>query len=192
MTALAATVQTVKLPRGWTPAQFQTLKDMASGGFSAREIGIKLDRTRLAIIGVAYRKKIKIGGRVRPNQYAPREIVSHKKASRSQKNHQSGNKSNGPIYRAAPRVARDENPVKSDRLHRSKAFEPSFAPAGARHLTLVDLEPGQCKWPLFTDGSRLFCGADILKNEDGEPIHHVYCSAHASLARFKNQKGNGY
>lgn len=53
--------------------------------------------------------------------------------------------------------------------------EPPRAP-DMRQLTLFELGPMQCRWPIGVGACHLFCGADAAKDE-------VYCPFHQHMAR---------
>ena len=59
----------------------------------------------------------------------------------------------------------------------SRAFKPLL---GSAPVTLLQLEPGQCKWPVG-DEPTLFCGCPAEAESDGRPPR--YCSAHLTLSR---------
>jgi hypothetical protein len=64
---------------------------------------------------------------------------------------------------------------------RRHAFDPDRAPEGARKVSLVDLQRGECKWPLFEDGPMLFCGCRVKTfDKDGQPA--VYCEHHMAMS----------
>jgi GcrA cell cycle regulator len=82
-----------------------------------------------------------------------------------------------------PARAPPKRSIRPGRKPRIKIFEPKPKPQPPavpsvptmRQLTLLELEPLQCRWPIGV-GKSLFCGADAEKGE-------VYCLFHRRLAR---------
>lgn len=56
-------------------------------------------------------------------------------------------------------------------------YDAAFQPLpGASPVALVDLEKGQCRWPVDIDGKTFFCGCGVAENE-------TYCEIHKVVSR---------
>jgi hypothetical protein len=57
--------------------------------------------------------------------------------------------------------------------------------ARAPNITIIDLEPGECRWPTSEEaGKHFFCGhpAATAKDASGNTITHSYCVHHRGLS----------
>jgi GcrA cell cycle regulator len=85
-----------------------------------------------------------------------------------------------PKLPARPRVAKalklKINPVLIRLVPKPKAPQCEPEP-NARNLTVLELEPGDCKWPVTPDHEFKFCGHP---SEEGKP----YCAHHQGRARL--------
>lgn len=52
---------------------------------------------------------------------------------------------------------------------------------GTSPVTLVNLENGQCRWPVDIDGKTLFCGCGVVENKN-------YCAIHNEMGRAKPEE----
>jgi GcrA cell cycle regulator len=134
---------------------------------SEQQIGERLGRSRSAIagkisrlrrVGVIKKSSRKAGGAVKKFAVNPRVGQVRKKLDNVSKN--------SILAAITP-----PPPLKFHRVN---------APLDPHPCTLIELDAGQCHWPLgdLLDPPRLFCGAPSL---DGLP----YCDHHAQLAYQK-------
>lgn len=145
----------------WTQERVEKLADLWKAGLSCSLIAKELGdgATRNSVIGKVHR--LKLAGRVTAEQLArgpaphsgrgPDRKVRVTKALRI---------ALGKPLKLAPLKKAKEKP-------RGEAWEPipGFAP-----VSLLDLEPGQCRWPVGSDGTHTFCGATVG--------HGPYCPHH--------------
>ncbi len=140
----------------WSAEHVDTLRQLWLEGHSARVIGDRLGRTRNSVIGRVHR--LNLAKRV-TTVNAPR-----KKPTPKAYNPGAFRKS-----RAKPAEMRVV-PVKPPRPQ-------EVPPPEARMISLMDLTPFTCKWPIGHPGEPgfAFCGAVPFPNR-------VYCEHHARLA----------
>lgn len=61
-------------------------------------------------------------------------------------------------------------------------YDAAFLPLpGTSPVTLVDLENGQCRWPVDIDGKTLFCGCGVVESKR-------YCAIHNETGRAKPEE----
>ncbi len=138
----------------WSAEHVDTLRQLWLEGHSARVIGDRLGRTRNSVIGRVHR--LRLAKRI--------STIGERKKPGPKKNPGAFRKS-----RARPpelRVARVKPP------------RPQEVPSPeARMISLMELTPFTCKWPLGHPGEPgfAFCGAVPFPNR-------VYCEHHARLA----------
>lgn len=172
----------------WTKEAVATLKREAKAHQSASEIGKILGVSRSAVIGKANRMKIPLRGKqvIVANSAYGRQgranpTVGSRPAPRAPKANAPTPSSIAYVKRATPEQAAQaaaDYRASPDRRH---AFDPAQAPAGARIVPLVDLEQGECKWPLYEDGPMVFCGCKVMTfDRNGQP--HPYCDHHQTLS----------
>jgi hypothetical protein len=125
----------MSLSKAWGEDDDASLRALASEGLSAGQIAVKLDRSRNAVCGRAWRLEINLHG-------------SGKKEFRSQKI-----KPRAKRYKLARAVAVTQ-PLGSPMLDPPINVEA----AGCPTVGLLDLQEGMCKWPV----AEFFCGAVAL------------------------------
>jgi GcrA cell cycle regulator len=170
----------------WTPERMQTAKAMWIAGRSATEIANHLGGlTRNAVIGKVHRMGLMRSERTaRKAPAAPKRIKEAKLAS-APKRKKSGAGPMGSLEGHRPNVIKGVQgaqpsqkvvPIESAIKARLRAAE--SANAGARRVPIMELERGQCRWPV-NDAARgdehLFCGAPAIPGKS-------YCAAHAAIA----------
>lgn len=176
----------------WTDDETEQLKTLATTtDLSASQIAAALGGgfSRLAVIGKCSRLKLQLGqnrpktagferkvsARVPPSTVAKAEkrdaaATQRRKATTSL-----------VMLRSAPIAVAE---ARAAEFHaspsRRRAFDPTYAPPGSRIVPLVDLERGDCKWPLFEDGPHLFCGGRVTTFDiHGQPAE--YCEHHLAM-----------
>ena len=144
----------------WTDARVETLRTLVTERLSAGQIGDRLGTTRNAIIG-----KCKRLGLALPNA-TPGIRKAHKPY---------------PLRRrAVPTTARPQSarptlpPLPTEPIPEPVEYDRERL---AESVTLLDLEPQHCRWPLSAHdmANHRFCGCQRL---DGFP----YCETHARRA----------
>lgn len=178
-----------------TPGIVETLKDMWADGYTALEISkaIGHDGKRNSVIGKA--KRLGLGSHPAGRGLltkAEKDQIRNKrrKLQRDRERRESGlsrSKTAGPVRHKKPprpdiviekiqerRASIDGPSMKPDyRFQRSKAW---MALEGSQPVSLVDLERGQCKWPLSGhNDTHLFCALPV--DADGK-----YCQTHHHLS----------
>ena len=141
-------------------------------GFSGGQIATKISRGRGAVGSKVSRLGLQLrGGAVRAaNRGDDKQGIA---ASGKHRERHSGTQSTGAIYRpATQKNSTSDGPVGKgrplDRARLRAAFDPEMAPKESIGVHLMQLEADMCKWPMFTDGARIFCGAaTVLKNRGG-------------------------
>lgn len=176
----------------WTEENVATLRqliaDGASGGDAARELGL----TRNQVIGKATRMGLRFGSVVpavdlpepasaKPADAAPAPVAKARPAKTTAAVIFSVSASSAAPRPAPPEVAAQRAEDYLSSPSRRHAFDPAHAPAGALFVSLVDLERGMCKWPLFEEGPRVFCGCTVTDLDSaGQP--DIYCTHHRQMA----------
>lgn len=182
----------------WTDEDLSKLKEYAAAGLSASRIGIRLNRTRNAVLGKLFRI-----GQPLPQKHDSRwtkilGLAAWAMAERGEGNQviaeQLGNGITAKDVAVKVNNMRQQKRLRSERQVRYKAAKPrppvvahplprrrivrlpvAPQPIGVRYL---DLQPHQCKWPLGGDYDRpeFWCGAPA--ESDSVP----YCSPHCAMA----------
>lgn len=129
----------------WTPNDLAQLRKLWGGPLSASKIGGLLGKSRNAVIGKAHRINLPPVTSRGPAKWRPM-------AKRTKPRKKTGQIR---VFTPKPKPVRRE-PVP----------EPN-----SLNLTLMQLEPGQCKWPVNDGGPFLFCGH---VRQPGTP----YCEHH--------------
>ena len=159
----------------WTPEQSEHLTKLWNEGHSTRVIAERLrcGLTRNAIIGKVNRLKLKPrlvawyfnsprGDRKNPPPRPPRKTNIHVEE----------------VKRAPPRIRPPEfNPSPEDIAVGAWAALP-----GSNPVTLVELQPARCKWPIGDDKPYLSCNCEAVA---GKP----YCPTHLHRSRGKGTVG---
>jgi len=176
----------------WTEQALATLRKMHSEGYTARDIANQIPgATRNAVLGKIHRLQ---GGRISNRTWTPeqdayivRMALDGKTCSDTAK---ALHKAKSSILERAeqlevkfaargvspktykPRVA--QGPIKVTPARQDLLDSPA---PGARLLSLFDLKPGQCKWPLGDPKEETFayCGAD-------RPLGKSFCDHHHAIA----------
>ena len=149
---------------GWTEERVERLKSLWMEGLSASQIASELGGvTRNAVIGKVHR--LGLSGRVttaaKPRAPRPRLQRSPRYASGRTLGHR------GSLALASPDIDDIEDEVE---------ITAEVVPL-ARYLSLAELEPGSCRWPIGDPASPQFrfCGAPALPGQS-------YCRACARKA----------
>lgn len=157
----------------WTVDRIETLRKLWADGLSASQIATALGGiTRNAVIGKIHR--LGLSGRVKapPRAQAPRRPAAPPRPAQQPR----------AMAAAAAVVRVVERPL--------PALQPQAQPQTiadvvpfARGVTLLDLGPQQCRWPIGDPGGSdfKFCGARTGPAE-------TYCCGHADLAFPARQK----
>ena len=160
----------------WTVAREGLLRQRWADGYSAREIARELDcgMSRNAVIGKARRMGLSGQQGPRRTPAAPRRAPTAPAVRKDPKN----KNPLGLNGRHHPKVAPKQHPgVKTL----------AQANADARRVTLEELKPRECRWPVNSPAKRgvyRFCGAPT--DAPGKP----YCAAHAAKAGAGYAGGN--
>ncbi len=170
----------------WPPADVETLKSMWIDGHSASQIADALGNvSRNAVIGKVHRLGLMRSERTaRKAPASPKRIKEAKPAS-APKRKKRGAGPMGSLEGHRPNVIKGVQgaqpsqkvvPIESSIKARLRAAE--IANAAARRVPIMELERGQCRWPV-NDAARgkehLFCGAPAIPGKS-------YCAAHAAIA----------
>lgn len=175
------------LRRTWDETSMNDLRRMwPDPQHSARTIAKELGFSRNAIISKAHRMGLAKNGR---------KLTTYAR-TRSPRNPNPPKPRSPQLWRALPtrdtgaaRVSPSSNTgaVLSSHSSRSGEGDPSVTSDWSRpgsnasprplNVPLIDLKPGQCRWPMWDPDARtgLFCGADALEKLP-------YCSGHCAMA----------
>lgn len=158
---------------GWTDERVEWLRTLWTQGLTASQIAAELGGvTRNSVIGKAHR--LGLSGRLTPVA-TPRAPCSPRLPRSSQFGPVGNVHRRGNLALASPDVAHvDEVEVTAQ-----------IVPL-ARYLTLAELEPSSCRWPIGDPSSPdfRFCGAPALPGES-------YCRACARKAYQMSQRQRG-
>ena len=135
-------------PRGtpWTKERYARLAELRDQGFSASQIAVELGGvTRNAVIGTAYRLGL-----------VKQETGMRAKAVRKPK------PQHHPFKPLPPSPLQNAGVPVIDQ----QADEP---------VTLIELQPHHCRWPIGDSPNIVFCGGAKLEG-------YVYCEHHCSVA----------
>lgn len=168
MTMLDEQVGHVRAAPAWTDEETDALKRLWDGGFSANEIGIRLNKSRNSVISRLHRKGLSVRGvafAVRSRKPKPPRLATEAPIK--------------PGPKAAPR------PSIADRASLPIARKAPVIPEPpALFRPLWQLEPNQCHWPVNEGNPYLFCGAT---KEGLAPYcqHHTHkAKAQPSLVKY--------
>lgn len=141
----------------WSEAENLLLERLVAEGLSASQIGAQMGRSRNAVIGRCLRKGLRL--MMQPGWKSAVKL------------RQPAAKPN-PAAKAkpAPKPARPKTPT-------PPKFELICVPITPRMVPLVDLQPGECKWP-YGDPRESGFGYCGHARAESRP----YCSGHAALA----------
>lgn len=145
----------------WTPERVEILTDLWKAGLSCSLIAKALGdgATRNSVIGKVHR--LKLAGRDTTEQLA-RGPAPHSGRGPDRKLRITKARRIAlvkPLKLAAPKKAKEKP--------RGEAWEPI---PGMVPVSLIDIERGQCRWPVGNDAPHLFCGAHA--------DHGPYCRHH--------------
>jgi len=128
----------------WADEDIARLREMAAEGMSARQIGNVLGCTRNAIVGLARRNHIKLGG-YDGLRYGP----------------------------AKPPPTTRRRPRRPQKLHaNAPPIEDANIPLEQR-VTFLDLAPHHCRWPIGDAPKLMFCGGERAKGSPYCASHHT-------------------
>ncbi len=168
----------------WTEEAVAELKRRAAEGQSASQAARALGVSRNAALGKAHR----LDPVVHFSGTAPMAGNSnHGREGRAASTRHVRCKpllppSSVPLKRTTPAVAEKMAADYRASPRRQTAFDPACAPEGALLVALLDLKPGQCRWPLYEDGPKLFCGGPVTTpDRHGQP--ETYCDHHLAQRR---------
>ncbi|MCX7898489.1 MAG: GcrA family cell cycle regulator [Methylocystis sp.] len=163
----------------WSDKALDMAFRLWKAGHSAREVAAALSAefdanvSRSAVLGRIHRAGVKDGG-----------SVARKREARTQEGLAQEERSSGPCIVPAPaqgvgKPARSERRdiVVAIKSPPPEPYEPEAIaiPPSAR-VTIMDLRPGACKWPVArVDDEWLFCG-------DSSTPGKAYCQHHAAVA----------
>lgn len=156
----------------WTDQAVEILKRLHAEGKSGTEIAEHLSRTfrkkltRNAVIGKKHRLGLQKGAASSPGGYPKgrrRKVSEAELRRREERKAKARERQAMKQAQTAQKLARD---LKKDRKLREDVGR----------VDLIDLEPGQCKWPTReVAGTHLFCGSPV---HSGSP----YCASHHARA----------
>lgn len=145
----------------WTDERVEKLTDLWKAGLSCSLIAKELGggATKNSVIGKVQR--LKLPGRMTVNQLprGPEPRPGRRGPDRTMRITKNRRIALGkPLKLAAPKKAKEKP--------RGEAWEPI---PGVTLVSLIDLEPGQCRWPVGNEAPHLFCGAHA---DHGPYCHH--------------------
>lgn len=181
----------------WTDATVTELRRLAAAGQSAGQISLVLGCSRNAVIGKCVRSKprIRLAGGADPEKKSSRAntlagrltsgktTLAPRPPKFAAKNPAPTPSANLLAMRSAPPgVAAEKAEAYLASSTRRHAFDPAYAPTGARLVPLIELERGMCKWPLYENGPAVFCGCRVtIVDLNGQPAR--YCETHEAMSR---------
>jgi hypothetical protein len=133
----------------WSDAEKATLRRLWDDSNTARQISKAMGRSRAAVCGMA--RRLKLSSR-QPHQFRPKVKPAPPRA---------------PIHSKLSNKPETVAVVPSQGLQRGAAWE---AMAGAPPVSLLNLEPGMCKWPIGDEKPFMFCGHPAVAG--------AYCQHH--------------
>lgn len=143
----------------WTDERVAKLTDLWKAGLSCSKIANELGggATKNSVIGKVQR--LKLPGRVTTDRY-PTRVPGKRGADRKVR------------MTKRRRVALGQPAdLPQIKVSQQKPQGEAWAPIqGVEPVSLLDLEAGQCKWPVGQDSPFMFCGAPAT--------HHHYCEHH--------------
>lgn len=169
-----------RLAPAWPPERVEKLRHMWAEGLSASDIADRLQEglSRSAVLGKVMRLKL---SKRRSIEMSPEILARRAEQRRKQKEKRAAYVRTKRVIRVKEHIQKIAAPPVSvatvlpvDRIPRSEAWEalPCSAP-----VSLVDLEPHQCKWPLGDGAPWLACGL---------PTDKTYCPQHQALGTFRS------
>lgn len=144
----------------WTDPRVALVRKLWADGLSASHIANRLGGvSRSAVIGKVHR--LGLSGRAK-RRVADRPATPKRSRERRKPN---------------PRIEHLRHVLGPSHEPRAEPDTLASAAVGAKRITIADLEPCHCKWPLWEtdDDPRAYCGQDRAA---GLP----YCTAHARIA----------
>jgi len=161
----------------WDEASEKTLAELWAAGWSASQIGARLGQSRNAVIGKVHRLKLPAPREVgvnAPARAARAKLARPAGAPKRARPHGNTGQTPGPsiVQRAEARAAEEART-----RHRLAAGV--WAPLDGRApVALLDLERGQCRWPLGDprEAGFGFCGLPVA----GEKTS--YCAVHHGVS----------
>lgn len=142
----------------WSDSDIDRLRRMWSEGYQASDIAGALGRgSRSAVLG----KVRRLGLPYRRTPTAEGRGPTNRKAGKQRPE------------RAMPFTILAMPLLPTPKAGDAKALKGAAWVALPGTVSLADLEPGMCKWPIGETGPYLFCGC---------PTHGVYCEQHAAIA----------
>lgn len=154
---------------GWSEERVEKLRNLLKQRLSARQIAERLgDVTRNAVIGKAARLGLELAGcdptlRRENGQRHRKEVLRRLQQSYARK---TGARMDG---RTVGRYVQIKEASEKKAVARA-----NLAPPEVRNLTLLDLGPSDCRWPLG-DGPFTFCGCP-------QNAASSYCDFHHALS----------
>jgi GcrA cell cycle regulator len=153
----------------WNDERIEQLRTLWSEGLSCNEIANRIDGvTRNAVIGKAHR--MGLPGRAPRKNFLPRKPVSRIRTAKAAKTAAK----RWPIHTLGGSTSLAP-PMAPTALPDPTAFDNERLASGS--VTLLDLEPHHCRWPVGTTdlANHRFCGCTPV---EGLP----YCEVHAARA----------
>lgn len=136
-------------PSPWTPELDAALRRLWDDDYSAAQIAARLGMTRNAVTGRMHRLKLQLRGRAKPR----------------------------PAPKAAPRPFVLFGPNMKGVRTAPRPESAAIRPAQRKPCSLMELQPGQCKWPIGDprETDFHFCGGPALEERP-------YCVEHTRIA----------
>lgn len=153
----------------WDPSNVERLRALWNEGLSGSEISARIpDTTRNGILGKAWRLGLpsRADGRPQPRKEKPHHWRKSKFGNGPQAKPKGPDRCSSPSANLAPPI--EVEPVEINPAVETQTLD--------QCVSLLDLEPGQCRWPLGV-GEAKFCGRPTCNRSHGS-----YCHAHAALA----------
>jgi hypothetical protein len=146
--------ETMGKRKRWTPEAITQVRVLWDAGLTLRAIGERLGISRGAVSGVVDRH-----GFTRRDE--PEMIRAWKARGK---------------VKLEKRVERSEKRERKPDLHLASRFSP-LTPIEGRGITLMDLRPAHCRWPVGEASGALqrFCGHEVVGGS-------VYCAGHSAKA----------
>ena len=161
----------------WDEASEKTLAELWAAGWSASQIGARMGQSRNAVIGKVHRLKLPARREVgvnAPARAARAKLARPAGAPKRARPHGNTGQTPGPsiVQRAEARAAEEART-----RHRLAAGV--WAPLDGRAPeALLDLERGQCRWPLGDprEAGFGFCGLPVAGDKTS------YCAVHRGVS----------
>lgn len=150
----------------WSDAQKAALTKLWGEGATARQIGLAIGRSRAAVCGMARRLNLQA-----------RQVQVHAPTkSKAQIHATSGHR----VHRGMGMMGLTLPVAPSHGYAKGAAWE---ALEGPPPVSLVDLEPGMCKWPIGEGKPFLFCGHPATNGSYCEHHHNWSVGNGSSMER---------